>query len=53
MINGKEAVIKAEVYESSKELYLMKQGGDTALLRLYSITYTGKKTSQSSRVGHL
>jgi len=45
-INGREAVIKAEVYQSSKEQHLLGQGGDAALLRFYSITYAGEMASQ-------
>lgn len=44
-INGRDAVIKAEVYHSSKEQHLLKQGGNAALLRFYSITYAGEKAS--------
>jgi hypothetical protein len=44
-INGREAVIKADGYQSSQEQYLRVQGGNAALLRFYSITYAGEMAS--------
>lgn len=44
-INGRGAVIKAEIYQFSKAQRLLAQGGDAALLRFYSITYADEKAS--------
>lgn len=44
-INDREAMIKAEIYQSSKEQYLLKRGDNAVLLRLYSVTYAGKESS--------
>jgi hypothetical protein len=44
-INGREAMIEANTFLSSREQDL-PEGGDAALLRLYSITYVGENKSR-------